>query len=363
MNSNKNTIVLVLILFVVLIGAVFLLGNNKDTVNENEVVIGFVTSSTGDAAVDAFSMERGARLATKILNKEGVKVRLILEDDGTSPEKSVSAALKLIGNKEVDALLGFTWSFLLESAASVIDSGMIPTYSPTNTSEYLSVDSPYIFKGAVKNEKKLEPLKNLLLKKEITKVAIVVNKSGWADNHIDIWTRAVEAVDGEVVLMEEPFFGSESQSVPTIVSKIKNSGAEVVLSTGGQALSVILPNKMAEQGVNIPIYGVIGYQTAIDNGEVKEPEGVDWYVYKNKVNDEFRELFEEEYGEAPGLYAESAFDGIMLLVEAARKSDGTREGITRYLQNDLLYKGFATTYSFDEHGDIESGDWFLVEVE
>ena len=61
----------------------------------------------------------------------------------------------------------------------------------------------------------------------------------------------------------------------------------------------------------------------------------------------------------PGNYAASAYDGVMILVDAI-KNKSENESIADYLRTKTDYEGYQTEYSFDENGDIKGGEWIVT---
>jgi branched-chain amino acid transport system substrate-binding protein len=75
-------------------------------------------------------------------------------------------------------------------------------------------------------------------------------------------------------------------------------------------------------------------------------------------SEEFAAKYRVKYGHEPRIYADRAYDGLMLLVDGLMKKD-VDESLVNYLHNKTNYKGYATTYSFDEKGDIRGGEWVV----
>lgn len=353
---------IVVIAIIIWIGVSFSERTPENT-NEDVIRVGAVLSFTGDANVDSLRMQRGFDLAQEDLAQQGINVEIQYEDDETNPAQTISAVRKLLDTYKPDALVGLSWSFLAEAASPVVTEAKIPVFSPANTSEFTGKPSPYIFFGAVRNEQKLEPVVEWLKQKEITSVALFVDNAPWGNNHRDIYTRAAQEAGVEVVLLEEFIFGTEGEVTSAAVTKIKASEADALLWSGGEQGAVILLKKMQEQQVHIPVVGMDHLENIIKKQLVDYSVDIPLFVFETSLDQELDRKHQKKYGEPVGIYTDTAYDGLMLMVEAIQNTDRSGEKIAEYLQTKTNYEGFAKTYSFDENGDVEGGEWFLKEVE
>ncbi len=91
-----------------------------------EVRIGFITTLTTPAGVIGRDMVDAARLAISHMGGEmaGLRVRLIVEDDGFRPDLGRQKAVKLVKGADAHFITGFIWSHVLMAARKpVLDAG------------------------------------------------------------------------------------------------------------------------------------------------------------------------------------------------------------------------------------------------
>lgn len=339
--------------------------SDKDTqqVSDYSIKIGAVLSLTGPAAVDSLHIQRGLELAKEDLQAQGVNVEIKYEDDQTDSKAAISALHKLIETYKPDAFVGLVWSFLIDSGGPIVDKAHIPLFSPSGTSAVVGIRSPYVFHGAVKNDHKVEPLARWFIDNDIESIAIVVDSGAWGTTHEEVYKKAAQNVDVDVVLSDRIVYTTESDVLPVTVTKIKSTGADAVLWAGSHVGATILIQKMQQQKVGIPVIGNNEIDDVINRELVElEESDVTLYAFKNPTNNDFDNKHKAKYGEKAGIHADSAYDGLMLLVEAIQNTDGTGEAISSYLQNQISYEGFSKTYSFDENGDVEGGEWLLEQI-
>lgn len=53
------------------------------------------------------------------------------------------------------------------------------------------------------------------------------------------------------------------------------------------------------------------------------------------------------------IYADSAYDGLMIIAKAVENTDGTVGQVRDYLRNKLVYEGYSGRFDFNENGDTQ----------
>ena len=345
---------------VVVVVSLALINNNKSKGGAATIVIGAPLSLTGTAATDGLNIQRGIELAKGDLLKRGVTLKVLYQDDETNPQKTISAINSIMSSdKDVQALIGPTWSFLLDAAGPVINNYKVVSYSPANTSEFINTKSPYIFFGAIKNEKKVAPTTEWLKSMNAKRVAIIVDKSNWGESNLKPFVEAVQQAGAEVVLTDRIPFGADRDTLPTVLAKVKTLKADSILWTGYEDGATILIKKIQELNLNVSLLAASTIPESLVKNKVVfiKPDDKMYYL-KTKVSDAFSEEFFKKYAEYPGNYADSAYDAVMIISEAV-KNKKADQSVAEYLKNNIDYKGFQTEYSFDSNGDISGGEWVV----
>ncbi len=112
---------------VVILLLVWLLNPGVKNVQEKIIKIGIVAPLTGPGAVFGTSLVNTLEIARSRLIGTKNTYEFIIEDDGTDPGKSASAASKLLNVNHVDALMGIT-SGTGNSIAPLAESAKVPTF-------------------------------------------------------------------------------------------------------------------------------------------------------------------------------------------------------------------------------------------
>ena len=355
----------ILLVAVLIVGAILITFIRKPVVGE-EIRIGAVVSTSGDAAADGLNIKRGIDLAVADLAKKGVKVSVEYQDDQTDATKAVSAVQYLLSTFKPQVIVGPTWSFLEDATGPVIAGAKIVAYAPANTSEYTSAISPYNFRGAPLNALAVGPMAEWLQVNNKSRVAIIYDKSPWGESVGKSFRDAVTRAGKTIVLEETTVpFGPDAASVTSLfLAKAKALNADVILWTGYDPEAVALVRKRAELNYNVPVIAqTTAYQALLSRKAVDPKEVNNMFYLAIPRSQEFVEKFEAAYGEEPGNYADRAYDGVMLLVEALQNSPtNDSDAISSYLHTKLKYQGYAGTYEFNENGDVKSGKWVILPI-
>jgi branched-chain amino acid transport system substrate-binding protein len=166
------------------------------------------------------------------------------------------------------------------------------------------------------------------------------------------------SLGGEVVIEEG--ITANSTDFKTIITKIKNKDADVVvIAIMGSRLGTIA-KQMREQGLEIQIahpWETIENQDVLDIAQ----DSINGAIYalpgSPKETEEylsFKNRYLEKYSEKTlPSYAAESYDALMLGIKAIDASDGTREDIKNKLYIvSQDYQGVSGDVSFNEYGDV-----------
>ncbi len=216
--------------------------------------------------------------------------------------------------------------------------------------------------GAPKNSLKEGPAIEWLKKIGAKKVAIVLEQGAWGDSHIKPFEKAISSVGATLVITERIPYGASGQDIQTIVSKTISAGAEAILFTGFDASTAVTINKVQELRPGLPFLAATEIAKKHDeDGKINVATKDNVYVVIPGASQKFREDFKNEYGRYPGSYADRAYDGTMMLVQAMQKKSSS-DDLNKYIRG-MNYKGYVGTYSFDENNDLVGGEWVVEQLQ
>ncbi len=362
LGMNKIYTALGALVLVVLIGFFGWSANQHKT---ESIKIGAILGLTGPAATDSLNMKRGLDLAQADLAAKGVVVDINYQDDKTDPKQSVSAAQYLLTSYGPNAIVGPAWEFLEDAADPVIAAAKTVSYAPADTSEYTNFKSPYTFRGAPRVALSEQPLAEWLQKNNKKRIAIVVLKGGWGDTNAKAMRAAAKDAGATVVLDESFQSGTPDAAnlMATALLKAKNVNADILFWSGFDPDAVALAKKRNELKFLVPVVvASTVYDSLLSRNAVSKEELKDMYFVSIPVSPDFVAKFKTKYGEAPGPYADRAYDGLMLLAQAIQNSP-SRDGDAIAAQlRKINYQGYGGVYQFNNDGDVESGSWVIESI-
>ena len=330
-------------------------------VEEKVVKIGAVLVLTGPNAKAGQSAKQGIEMAVEEINASGGvksrKIKVIYEDDGGEPQKSVSAVQKLINVDKVLAILGPMWSSCVLAVAPIVESKGVVILSPTASSPKITYAGDYIFRNtysdAIEGAKTAE-----FASKELKygKAGILFINNDYGVGLKDAFKRKFEELGGKIVIDEG--YDPKTTDFRTILVKVKERSPEVIYIAGYSEMGQLL-RQMRETGIKIPVLSCIMFEIS-DIAKVagKAAEGV-IYAYPsydpekgNEITLKFAKKFKEKYGTLPDPEAAFSYDAVKILALAMEKGGFTSEDIKNALYKIKGYNGVTGKTSFDENGDV-----------
>jgi branched-chain amino acid transport system substrate-binding protein len=327
---------------------------SSQPVSQKNFKVGAVLSLTGYGANDSESIKSGLELAKDDLMTQGINVTIDYQDDKTDPKQTVGA-FTYFASQKPDVIIGPIWSYLVDAAAPVVEKNKTVTFTPSATSEYIQATSSYLFQGGLKNIKMVPVLSSELTKYHAKKVAVLNINGAWGVSMDAVFSLAIKDAGATRVLNETLIFGDEVDVMPAEIAKIKASQADAILWTGSKDGALALVKKLKEQNLNIPVIGTSGLRDIVQANLI-EIKGLPVVVVTPVVSPEFVKKYTEKYGHAPNAYADTSYDGLMLLAEAKMKTT-SQESMKDYLERTISYKGYSGTYTFDKVHDTSGGAW------
>jgi branched-chain amino acid transport system substrate-binding protein len=361
--NTKIKIGIISIVFLIAIVIVFTSSNitgNLFLKEENIIKVGVLADLSGDYANALKGAHRGAEIAVKDLRKEGYNIKLIIEDQQScNTQETIKAVNKLINIDKVDLIIGGTCSSTTLVAAPIAESTKTIMISPSSSAPSISFAGEYIFRTYVSDNLRTEKMSEKLYNLGYKKMAIIT------DLEIDSAVEGSKSIKdrftslGGKVVIEEGITANDND-FKTIITKIKNKDADVVvIAVMGSRLGIIA-KQMKEQGLEIQI--AHPWET-IEDQEVLNlaQDSINGAIYvlpgSPKENEEylsFKNKYFENYSEdtIPSYSAES-YDALMLGIKAINASDGTKEDIKNKLYVvSQDYQGVSGDVSFNEYGDV-----------
>ncbi|MEV3991766.1 branched-chain amino acid ABC transporter substrate-binding protein [Streptomyces sp. NPDC049837] len=344
------------------------------------VVIGVDAPLTGDLSALGLGIKNSVDLAAKQANEkkyvDGVTFKIEALDDQAQPSSGQQNATKLVADKNVLGVVGPLNSSVAESMQKVFDDAKLVQVSPANTNPALTQGQdwnggtkkrPYAsyFRtattDAIQGPFAAQYLFNDAKKK---KVFVVDDKKTYGAGLAATFKAEFTKLGGKVA--GEDHVNPDTKDFSAVVTKIKNSGADVVYYGGEYPAAGPLSKQIKASGAKIPLIGGDGiYSAEFIKLAGKEGVGdlatsVGAPVETLPSAKEFVENYKKaKYKEAFEAYGGYSYDSAWAIIEAVKKvvddNGGKLPSDARAKVLDAMkgvsFDGVTGKVSFDEFGD------------
>jgi branched-chain amino acid transport system substrate-binding protein len=322
---------------------------------------------TGPSAATGAQMKNGVDQAAADINAAGgilgQKIIVSYGDDGSDPKQGVSVANKFAADG-VKFVIGHYNSGVTMPSSEVYQENGILQITPASTNPTVTERKMWnIFRvcgrddqqGAVAGEYIAKHFKG-------KKIAIVHDKTTYGKGLADETKKALTKGGMKEVLYEGVNTGEKDFSA--LVSKIKQSGADLIYWGGLYTEGGLIVRQMRDQGVKAPLMGGDGI-TSDEFASVGGP-GVEGTLMTygpdprskpeaKKVVEEFRaKKFEPE---AYTLYSYAGVQIIKQAAEAAKSLDPKK--VAEKMHSGMTFKTVLGDIDYDKKGDITKLDYVM----
>jgi branched-chain amino acid transport system substrate-binding protein len=342
----------------------------------SKLLLGHVTSMTGDQATFGQSADRGVRLAVNEQNaKGGVKGRIVevktLDDQG-KPEAAAVAATRLASQERVTVLLGENASSRSLAMAPIADTYGVPMVSPSSTNPRVTKDGdkvrPYVFRVCF-----IDPFQGTVMARfaretlKLERVAIlrdVGNDSsvGLADS----FAAKLRELGGTVVADES--YKAGDQDVKAQLTSLAAKDPQAIYVPGYYTDVALIARQARELGLAQPLLGGNGW----DSSKLYEIGGgaLDGSYFSNHYSpddpdprvQDFVTRYKEVWGEVPDGLAAMGYDAARVAMDAmVRAGEPTGVAIRDALAQTKAFPGVTGVITLDaEHNAVKAAVVLVV---
>ena len=354
------------VLAVVLVSAWLFGCSKKETATSGVVIqIGNVAPLTGPDSYLGKDNENGARLAVEEINRQGLTINgkaitleLLGEDDAGDPKLGTQVAQKLVDSKVV-AVVGHLNSGVTIPASKIYSEAGIVQISPSSTNpEYTKQGYKTAYRmvgtdaqqGPVLAKFALETLKG-------KSIAIVDDATQYGKGLADEFEKKIISSGAKIVIHEAT--NNKATDFKAILTNIKAKNPDIILFGGMAATGGPFAKQAKELGIKAKIIGGDGicsptlYELAGDAVEniVCSTVGVPKESLNNSAN--FLKNYQERFKTEVQIYAPMAYDAVMIIVDAMKRSNSTNAADILKAIPTTNYAGLSGQITFDEKGDLK----------
>ena len=332
-----------------------------------QVKLGVAGPITGPSAATGAQMKNGVDQAAADINAAGgmmgQKIQVSYGDDASDPKQGVSVANKMAGDG-VKFIVGHYNSGVSIPSSMVYQENGIIEITPASTNPTFTERKMWnTFRVCGRDDQQGKVAGQYILKHfKGKKIAVVHDKTTYGKGLADEMRKALAAGGMKDVLYEGINTGEKDYSA--LVSKIKQSGADLIYFGGLYTEAGLIVRQARDQGVKAPLMGGDGI-TSDEYASVGGP-GVEGTLMtygpdpRNRpeakaVVEEFRKKnFEPE---AYTLYSYAAVQIFKQAAESAKSVDPKK--VAEKMHSGMHFKTVLGDIAYDKKGDITKLDYVM----
>ncbi len=226
-------------------------------VTDTEIVIGDILPLTGPPALLGVAHNVGVKAAVAEANAaggiNGRKLRLISEDDGYVPSRTIQGVRKLINSDKIFAFTSISGTAQAQAAMSLIKRSGLPAMAPITTFEGLykpTIENVFVV-GYDMRESVYEMISQMADRYPGKKWAVISQDDEYGENVRDGFARA--AKEKKLQVVSQQIYKKGQSDFSSEILKVKESGAEALMAGGVLGENITMVKELERVGHKIPV--------------------------------------------------------------------------------------------------------------
>lgn len=330
------------------------------------VKIGHSGPLSGSQSFAGKDNENGVRLAIEELNAKPItvggkkiKFELMSEDDQGDPKSGVNVAQKLIDSGVKFVVGPYNSGVAIPASRVYSDAGVVVATVGSN---------PKITEQGYKNlyrvnasDTQLGGKMALYAAKELKlkTVAIIDDRTAYGQGVAEEFKKQARTAGMNVVGHE--FTNDKASDFMAILTSLKAKKVEAIFLGGYAPQGGPMARQMKQLGINAKLLGgdticaaemgKLGGDAVGENVLCTQGGAI---LDKVTGGSEFKAKYKKRFNQDPDVYAASFYDGMMMIVDAMKKTNSVEPTNVGAQIAKGSFTGVAGTYAFDEKGNMKS---------
>ncbi len=276
-------------------------------------------------------VEQGARLYLQTHGVEvaGRRIEIVLRDDGGNADATRRLATELVTNEKVDVLAGFGLTPLALSAAPVATRAQVPMIVMAAATSIITEQSPFVLRTSFTMAQNVTPLAQWAARNGISRVVTMVSDYGPGQDAEKAFAKGFSESGGQVLdTLRAPL---ASPAFAPFLQRAKDLKPDALFLFVPNGQGADLMKSVAERGLREAGVKIIATGDVLDDLTLNDMgEGVIGMItshhysaaHESAENAAYRAAFMKAFGVRPNLMAIGGYDGLHLIFEALRTTQG-----------------------------------------
>jgi branched-chain amino acid transport system substrate-binding protein len=303
---------------------------------QETVKIGLISSQTGPFASVGRQLEAGVRLYIQQNGDTvaGKKIELVVRDDAGVADTTRRIAQELVTNERVNVLAGFTLTPGALATAPVATQAKTPMVVMLGATAVIPDRSPFIVRTSLSVPQVAQPYAEYIAKEGAKTMITLVSDYGPGIDYEGLVSSAFEATGGKVLQkLRVPLASPEFAPFLQRVVDAKPDALFIFVPSGGVGVSLM--NQLRDRGVAQAGIKIYAEGSMLDDDSLNSMGDVALgtvtshtysAAHDSPTNKAFVEAFRKASGRRPNIVAAYGYDGMHLIYEALKKTNGATDG-------------------------------------
>jgi len=355
-----------------------------------QVKIGAVLSVTGPASFLGDPEKKTLEMYVAEINEKGgvngQKLQLVIYDDGGDANNARTFATRLVEEDKVIAMIGGTTTGSTLAMIPVFEDAQLPFISLAGAVQIIQPVRKWVFKTPHTDTMACEKIFADIKRRNLSKVALISGSGGF-EKSMEAECVKVAPKAGITIVHQESYGPRDTDMTPQLTNIKGKADVQAVINPGfGQGPAIVTRN-YRQLDIKLPFYqshGVASKQFIELAGAAAEgvrlPAAALLVAEKLPSSDpqravvvSYKQTYERKTSQPVSTFGGHAYDGLMILTEAAKRARGWEKAKVRdeiEKTKGFLGTGGVVTMSATDHMgldlsafrmiEIKNGDWTLV---
>lgn len=349
--NYKSSIILLIISVFIASLLIFSVGCAKK--EEKKIKIGIVLPLTGAQSNHGEDAKLGLDMALEEINKDGGvkgnKIRLIYEDDTSTPTGAVSAVRKLLEVDKVSVIIGTISSAGTMAAVPLTEKANAILFSPAASSPKLSGAGQFFFRNSLLAEPQGQRMAEFCFRDlGIREITVLYMNDETGLGYYESFRDAFEKLGGKISNVDT--YNKEDVDFRTQLAKCKSLKSQAVYVPGVPRTVGLIIKQAKEMGFKTMFLSNYGAEGS-DLIDIAGDAAGDLFYTSLPISQDFIKRFERRYGKKPNIGSPLGYDSLKIIASGmALKGSGANELRDAFhLIKD--FDGVTGKISFDQKGD------------
>lgn len=315
-----------------------LLALGVSAIAQDQIKIGVYASLTGGQASYGISQNNAIQLGAEEINAAGgvlgKQIKLVVDDDRSTPGESATIVRKLISSDKVVAILGeFASSRSLEGGP-ICQENKIPMISPGSTNPKVTEIGDYIFRTCFMDSFQGTVMAKFALAKGFKKAAVLTDeKQAYSKGLAQYFTEVFTKNGGQII--KEQSYSSGDKDFRAQLTSLKSAKPDVIFLPGYYNEVALIAKQARQFGLKVPFMGGDGWEgnsllpvagNSLDGCFFSSHFSAD---NQDPIIQGFIKKYQAKYGAVPDCQAALGYDTVHILAEAIKRAGSTDSAAIR----------------------------------